>query len=250
MRHRITQLNLADRVACHVFGVDDAIMLAAAMASAYGAYQQSHTPKVGPTGRGEMGGRGASAASFANRGPAVDLAASTAGALFGGGNKPVGGEDQAPAKAVPPVQPLIGVQPAVNKAVTDTMLGKSASAPKVGVQGTVGAMSNIKGVDPVTGLPKVDATKTGADAIIGELSKGATTADQALADAAASSSGNGDTMSTVLQLANLASQVGGSISEANRPRPVALHISRMGGYNSGLPGAEDLLRKYLAAFGR
>jgi hypothetical protein len=48
-----------------------------------------------------------------------------------------------------------------------------------------------------------------------------------------------------------ASQVGGAISEANRPQPVALQKGHMGGYNPTVPDAQELLRKMLAElFGR
>jgi len=50
----------------------------------------------------------------------------------------------------------------------------------------------------------------------------------------------------LLPYISAASQVGGAISEANRPQPVALQKGHMGGYNPTVPDAQELLRMMLA----
>jgi len=52
--------------------------------------------------------------------------------------------------------------------------------------------------------------------------------------------------SSLLPYISAASQVGGAISEANRPQPVALQKGHMGGYNPTVPDAQELLRMMLA----
>ena len=52
--------------------------------------------------------------------------------------------------------------------------------------------------------------------------------------------------SSLLPYISAASQVGGAISEANRPQPVALQKGHMGGYSPTVPDAQELLRMMLA----
>ena len=82
---------------------------------------------------------------------------------------------------------------------------------------------------------------------------GTASADPAVSEAANAASTGGSAgfdIGSIMPYVQMAAQVGGAISEANRPQPVALHIGHMGGYNSTVPDSVERLRQMLAQMQR
>lgn len=217
MRRRLSQAELVEAHAPHIIPLLVAAA-ASALASMYGAKKQSDAQRnaasASAVGHGQMGSGGFT--------PSADRFRSDTP----GGPAPTGNT-----KTDAAFQALMGSGPTGTSA--DPAIMQATATPDAPA--------------PAAASPSFsDYAKGQESAALGTAS-----ADPAVSEAANAAATGGTAPSSfdlgeVLPYVQMAAQVGGAISEANRPQPVALHIGRMGGYNSTVPDSVERLRQMLA----
>ena len=238
MRKRVSQAELVESHAPHIAPL---LVYAAitALTSAYGAKKQAdaqrNSTSADAVGHGQMGAGGftPSADRFRVRGVAPTGNSQTDQALrvlLGAG---VTGNAAADNAIMQPIQPPAAAAP------------DSVATPNY---------SDIA-KDQETAALGTAAGPNYSDFAANQESQalGTASADPSVADAAASAlsgGGGGFDLGSLMPYVQMAAQVGGAISEANRPQPVALHVGRMGGYNSTVPDSVERLRQMLAQMQR
>jgi hypothetical protein len=189
----------------------------AAIISAIGAlgssYMASKKKIPGPTGQGQMGGFKPSAENFMKKTGGDSDSAAQLAAILGGSGSP---EPEVLA-ALPAPQPITSEMVALPDRLPE---GQRITPEMVAMYGDLASKGGEKTLDP--------AMYEGLTSNFGEKPMG----DFKLA--------------ALLPYISAASQVGGAISEGNRPTPVALQKGHMGGYNPTVPDAQELLRMMLA----
>jgi hypothetical protein len=213
MRRRLSQAELVDRSACHLFGIDDAIIAAAMMAATTYATSKAAAKKKrdaqsqAGVGHGDMG------TSFH---PSADQFRDIQKA----GDNPT---DQAFAT-------LMGSSPtgtAADPAIMQTTPAPDAPPPPAPTYADANLQAQSDALGTASADPAVAAAANAA-------STGGTPAA-------------GMDLASIMPYVNMAAQIGGALSNSYPPQPVALHIGHMGGYQSTVPDAVERLRQALAA---